>query len=218
MHPGDEDNPGYASPPCFMHELDPAFSVEHPYAQAAVDVARWRKAQRKRLLAERLALPADVRAQAAQRIASRLDAEIGTVEGSVVGIYWPFRGEPDLREWASTVTARGGQLALPVVLEKGKPLEFRTWSPREKLEKGVWNIPVPTGGVATLPDIVVAPVVGYDEAGFRLGYGGGFYDRTLATMPSRPLTFGVGYALAKLPTIYPQWHDIPLDRMIIDGS
>ncbi len=218
MHPGDEDNPGYASPPCFMHELDPAFSAEQTDAQAAVDVARWRKAQRTRLLAERLALPADVRAQAAQRIAARLDAEIGTVEGSVVGIYWPFRGEPDLREWASGVTARGGQLALPVVIEKGKPLEFRTWSPGEKLEKGVWNIPVPAGGTATLPDIVVAPVVGYDDAGFRLGYGGGFYDRTLAAMPSRPLTFGVGYALAKLPTIYPQWHDIPLDRMIIDGA
>ena len=129
MHPGDEDNPGYASPPCFMHELDPAFSAEQTDAQAAVDVARWRKAQRTRLLAERLALPADLRAQAAQRIASRLDAEIGTVEGSVVGMYWPFRGEPDLREWASGVTARGGQLALPVVLEKGKPLEFRTCLP-----------------------------------------------------------------------------------------
>lgn len=77
---------------------------------------------------------------------------------------------------------------------------------------------MPAGGAATLPDIVVEPVVGYDEAGFRLGYGGGFYDRTLAAMPSRPLTFGVGYALAKRPTIYPQWHDIPLDRMIIDQA
>lgn len=86
------------------------------------------------------------------------------------------------------------------------------------MEKGVWNIPVPAGGTATLPDIVVAPVVSYDDAGFRLGYGGGFYDRTLAAMSSRPLTFGVGYALAKLPTIYPQWHDIALDRMIIDGA
>lgn len=61
MHPGDEDNPGYASPPCFIHELDPACSAEQTDAQTAVDVARWRKAQRTRLLAERLALPADVR-------------------------------------------------------------------------------------------------------------------------------------------------------------
>ncbi|MEQ1954939.1 5-formyltetrahydrofolate cyclo-ligase [Mesorhizobium sp. CN2-181] len=211
------DAAGYASPPCFMHELDPSYSGIAPGdAQTAIDVARWRKSQRERLIAERLAIPADARAEAARRIAGRLDAEIGTVEGSVVGIYWPFRGEPDLREWASSVAARGGQLALPVVLEKGRPLEFRTWSPGEKLEKGVWNIPVPAGGVAALPDIVVAPVVGYDEAGFRLGYGGGFYDRILAAMPSRPLTFGVGYALARLQTIYPQWHDIPLDRMVID--
>ncbi|APH72874.1 5-formyltetrahydrofolate cyclo-ligase [Aquibium oceanicum] len=202
-----------------MHELDPSYSGISPGdAQTTIDVARWRKSQRERLIAERLAVPADARAEAARRIANRLDAEIGIVEGSVVGIYWPFRGEPDLREWASSVPARGGQLALPVVLEKGKPLEFRTWSAGEKLEKGVWNIPVPAGGTATLPDIVVVPVVGYDDAGFRLGYGGGFYDRTLAAMPSRPLTFGVGYELAKLPTIYPQWHDIPLDRMIIDGA
>jgi 5-formyltetrahydrofolate cyclo-ligase len=217
MTPEDENTAIHASPPRFIHEADPSCSPASSDAQA-VDVARWRKGQRARLLAERLAVPADVRAQAARRIADRLDAEIKTFEDRVIGIYWPFRGEPDLREWASSVVTRGGRLALPVVLEKGKPLEFRTWAPGERLEKGVWNIPVPAAGKATLPDIVLAPVVGFEEGGFRLGYGGGFYDRTLAAMPSKPLTFGVGYALAKLPTIYPQWHDIPLDKMIIEET
>src|SRR5690606_34513324 len=124
------------------------------------------------------------RAEAARRVVVRLDKEIGSFVGCVIGIYWPFRGEPDLREWASSAVDRGARLALPVVVARGKPLEFRSWSPGEKLEKGVWNIPVPAAGEVVLPHVVVAPVVGYDDANYRLGYGGGFYDRTLAAMQS----------------------------------
>ena len=153
---------------------------------------------------------------ASRRIAIRLDQEIGIASGVTVGVYWPFRGEPDLRGWSASVCSRGAQLALPLVRAKGQPLEFRSWSPGEKLEKGVWNIPVPTNGKAVISNVVVAPVVGFDGAGFRLGYGGGFYDRTLAVMPAKPITIGVGYSLARLPTIYPQWHDISLDRMVIE--
>ena len=200
-----------------MHELDPQYagmaSVDN---QTAIDVARWRKGERKRLIDERLAVPAELRARAAEQLADRLNYETGTVENKVVGIYWPFRGEPDLREWGSQAIARGARLALPVVVEKGKPLVFRSWAPGDKLEKGVWNIPVPSGGEEVAPSIVVAPLVGFDPAGFRLGYGGGFYDRTLGSMSSKPLTIGVGFGFARLQTIFPQWHDIPMDRLIIE--
>ena len=131
-----------------------------------------------------------------------------------MGLYWPFRGEPDLRAWGAKAIASGACLALPVVVAKGKPLEFRAWSPGQRLEKGVWNIPVPAGGDKVLPDVVVAPLVGFDDAGYRLGYGGGFYDRTLAAMFTKPLTIGVGFSFAKLQTIYPQWHDVPMDKLI----
>jgi len=208
---------GFASPPCFMHELDPEYagmgSVDD---QTAIDVAKWRKGERKRLIDQRLAVPAKLRARAAERLADRLNHEAGSVEDQIVGIYWPFRGEPDLRAWGNHAIAQGARLALPVVVEKRKPLVFRRWAPGDKLEKGVWNIPVPSDGVEVVPNIVVAPLVGFDQAGFRLGYGGGLYDRTLASMTSRPLTIGVGFGFARLETIFPQWHDIAMDRLIIE--
>lgn len=200
-----------------MHELDPLFAgTPRVDDQTAIDVTRWRKGERKRLIDERLAIPADQRARAAERIADCLTGEIGALEDHVIGIYWPFRGEPDLREWGRQAIAQGARLALPVVVEKRQPLVFRSWAPGDKLEKGVWNIPIPSGGENVVPSIVVAPLVGFDAGGFRLGYGGGFYDRTLASFPSKPLTIGVGFGFARLETIFPQWHDIPMDWLIIE--
>lgn len=211
----DEDIPApYASPPCFMHELDPAF--RSPLADAP-DVRRWRKAERERLIQSRLAVPADARAAMSARIAEGLDAAVGDVTGLMVSLYWPFRGEPDLRNWMASVNERGGRTALPVVVEKGRPLIFRAWKAGEPLLKGVWNIPVPAEGTPVLPDIVVSPVVGIDRDNYRLGYGGGFYDRTLAAMPRKPLVIGVGYELQRIPTIYPQPYDIPMDRFISEA-
>ncbi|MBL8584642.1 MAG: 5-formyltetrahydrofolate cyclo-ligase, partial [Rhizobiaceae bacterium] len=69
-------------------------------------------------------------------------------------------------------------------------------------------------GPAIRPDIVIAPLVGFDESGYRLGYGGGFFDRTLATMAPRPRAIGVGYAECGLSTIYPQPHDIAMNLIV----
>ncbi|WP_156459784.1 MULTISPECIES: 5-formyltetrahydrofolate cyclo-ligase [unclassified Mesorhizobium] len=211
----DRDGEGpaqYASPPCFMHELDPAFRA----APADwTDIRRWRKAERDRLIAARLAIPADARAAMSARIAARLDAAIGDVAGRMVSFYWPFRGEPDLRPWVETVNARGGRTALPIVVEKGRPLIFRAWKQGEKLDKGVWNIPIPAQGDPVLPDVVIAPVVGIDPDKYRLGYGGGFFDRTLASMPRKPLVIGVGYEMQRIPTIYPQAHDVPMGEVVL---
>src|SRR5690606_33934120 len=101
--------------------------------------------------------------------------------------------------------------------EKGKPLIFRAWKHGDPLEKGVWNIPIPATGAPVLPDIVISPVVGVDTNRYRLGYGGGFYDRTLAAMPRKPLVIGVGYELQRIPTIHAQAHDIPLDVVVTDA-
>jgi 5,10-methenyltetrahydrofolate synthetase len=184
--------------------------------QTPADLAGWRKEERARLIAERMATPADARSRAAESMADRLDAEVAEFAGRTIGIYWPFRAEPDLRDWGRRAIGKGARLALPVVVAKGQPLEFRTWAPGEKLVKGVWNIPVPESGEKVLPDLVVAPLVGFDDAGYRLGYGGGFYDRTLAAMPAKPRTIGVGFAFARLPSIFPQWHDVPMDMLVIE--
>ncbi len=188
-------------------------AASHP-ATGGDGIRQWRKAERERLIAARLALPADTRAALSAKLAERLDDEIGDVRGRMVSLYWPFRGEPDLRPWLASINRRGGRTALPLVVEKGKPLVFRAYAPGDRLKKGVWNIPIPAKGEAVLQDIVISPVVGVDPRNYRLGYGGGFYDRTLAAMASKPLVIGIGYELQRIATIHPQPHDIPMDRVV----
>lgn len=206
----------YASPPCFMHELAPEFCDALSSADSWGEISRWRKVERKRLIDERLALDIEHRQVRSGRIASLLDLTIGKFSGRIVGTYWPFRGEPDLRNWGIKVIERGGRIALPVVIQKGWPLEYRIWAPGDPLERGVWNILVPSRGPAVQPDIVIAPLVGFDEANYRLGYGGGFFDRTLAIMKKKPLVIGVGYRESRIPTIFPQPHDIAMDVIVSD--
>jgi len=181
------------------------------------EVKVWRTRERERLIGERLAIPAETRAELTGRMVRHLDAAVGKVEGRVASFYWPFRGEPDLRPWAARVVANGGRTALPVAVEKGRPLVFRAWKLGDKLERGVWNIPVPAAGEEVLPDIVVAPLVGWDRALYRLGYGGGFFDRTLEALREKnPLVVGIGYAMTELATIHPQPHDIPMQAIVTE--
>ena len=178
------------------------------------DIARWRKVERERLIQARLAIPADERTAMSTAIAEQLDAIVGDVSSRTVSLYWPFRGEPDLRPWMASLVARGGTPALPLVVEKAHPLVFRAYRPGDRLEKGVWNIPIPAEGDPVIPDIVIAPLVGVDPKNYRLGYGGGFFDRTLAALPKKPLVIGVGYEMQRIPTIHAQPHDIPMDRIV----
>jgi 5-formyltetrahydrofolate cyclo-ligase len=130
--------------------------------------------------------------------------------------YWPFKGEYDPRPVVRRLHAEGVGLALPVVMQKAAPLVFHAWSPGARLLPGIWNIPVPADGETVLPDTLLVSLIGYDQQALRLGYGAGFYDRTLAAMPHRPVTLGVGFALAALPSIRPQPHDIPMDVIIAE--
>lgn len=217
---GDDDLPEtYASPPCFMHELDPAYLglAKAADPRQLTDVMRWRKAERERLIKERLAIPSDVRRRQDEQIAANLYEAVAHVAGGVVTTYWPIRGEPDLLPFLEDLMACGARTALPVVVALGRPLIFRAWAPGAPLERGVWGIPTPSADAeAVAPDIIIVPVVGFDPACHRLGYGGGFFDRTLAAMPTRPRVVGVGYSQAAIPTIYPQPHDIPMDVVVTE--
>jgi 5,10-methenyltetrahydrofolate synthetase len=210
-HGDDEKTGAYASPPCFMHELDQA----DPHQRD--DVLRWRKAERERLLKERLAIPSDVRRRHGEIIASNLEQVIGDATGRTISAYWPFRGEPDLRDLLQHLTSCGGRTALPVVIGRGQPLIFRAWAPGEPLQRGVWGIPVPHGNEIVVPDVVIAPVVGFDRDCYRLGYGGAFFDRTLITMPNATRV-GVGYSQGAVATIYPQPHDIPMNLVVTEDG
>jgi 5,10-methenyltetrahydrofolate synthetase len=206
----------YSSPPCYMHELDPAYFGLRSETHPGADVARWRKAERKRLIAQRLATTPEARADHARQIGQRLDALIGNTPDLVVGGYWPIRGEPDLRGWLEALQRRGIRTALPVVVAQGEPLVFRLWRQGDRLERGVWNIPVPADGQEVKPHITLAPVVGFDAGCYRLGYGGGFFDRTLAHLPASTVAIGVGYAEAEIATIYPQPFDIPMRHIVTE--
>ncbi|MFZ2102093.1 MAG: 5-formyltetrahydrofolate cyclo-ligase [Oricola sp.] len=219
MTPDDNDTSSpasYASPPCMAHELaegfDGGFAVVDEEQRR--DVARWRKSERQRLIAARLAFTADERKQWSRTIADGVARHAGEFRDRIVSFYWPFRGEPDLRPLMDVVLEQGGTCALPVVVEKARPLVFRSWRPGEPLEKGVWDIPVPKEGTEVMPDVVLAPVVGFDEGCYRLGYGGGFFDRTLAAMATLPVRIGVGYECARIATIFPQPHDVPMDVVV----
>jgi len=205
-----------ASSPCLLHELD-ADGVPRPDPQQTRDVLRWRKVERERLIALRVALSPERRAAQAGAIAGDLDRILP--RGSpTVSLYWPIRGEPDLRPWMHALHARGVRVALPVVVAYGRPLEFREWQPHARLERGVWKIPFPADGAAVTPDVAIAPLVGFDPACYRLGYGGGFFDRTLAALTPRALAIGVGYPETLLQTIFPQPFDVPMDWIVTGTS
>jgi 5,10-methenyltetrahydrofolate synthetase len=209
----------FASPPCFMHELDPTYLGMPFDARQWRDVMRWRKAARQRLIAARLALSAAERTEHSRAVERDLRALLSLAPSAILSIYWPFRGEPDLRDWMSAMSALGVRIALPVVVAKQQPLVFREWRPGARMERGVWNIPVPAEGAEVVPSVVIAPLVGFDVAGYRLGYGGGYYDRTLAALAPRPLAIGVGHPYGALATTYPQPHDVPMDWIVTgDGT
>ncbi|MEO8308831.1 MAG: 5-formyltetrahydrofolate cyclo-ligase [Pseudomonadota bacterium] len=182
-----------------------------------LDIAAWRKEKRAELIAARMALPVEERTRVAAEVATQLDQLIptsGARGATVVSVYWPFRGELDLRDWMRAGVARGLRIALPVVVEKGQPLIFREWVPGARLTRGVWNIPIPADGSEVTPDVLISPFVGFDPQRYRLGYGGGFFDRTLAALKTPRTVIGVGHPSGALPTIHPQPHDIPMDIII----
>jgi 5-formyltetrahydrofolate cyclo-ligase len=181
-----------------------------------MDVDLWRKARRPELIAARLAMSMAERVAASERITTRLTTLLADAPARLLGFYWPFKGEFDPRPLMRTLHADGVALALPVVIEKARPLVFRLWSPGVPMAAGVWNIPVPAGGDPVLPDTLLVPLVGFDSQGYRLGYGGGFYDRTIAAMPARPRTIGIGFACGRLDTIHPRPFDIPMDQIVTD--
>ncbi len=224
MTTDDEPQGRYASSPCMASEIAPDyFDPLGVDPEQARDVARWRRGERTRLRAARQALSVDARAAVGQAIIDHLRDLLQTrfngAKGQIFSAYWPIKGEPDLRPLMHELHAAGVTIALPIVETKAAPLVFRRWTPDTKMVRGDWNIPVPPPEAdALVPDITLAPLMGWDDLGYRLGYGGGYFDRTLAALSPRPATIGIGLQTAQLATIYPQPHDIALDIILTDAG
>jgi 5-formyltetrahydrofolate cyclo-ligase len=190
----------------------PAFSEVDP-----AEVRVWRRAKRQRLLALRTGTAPAERRRWGLQIEQQLRALLQQWPKIILGVYWPFQAEFDPRALIDWLVTAGSPVALPVVVDKKGPLEYRSWRPGEKLVDGVWNIPIPEKRQVVVPQAVLAPLVGFDRDCYRLGNGGGYFDRTLAALSPRPLAIGVGFELSQIETIYPQLFDVPMDIIVTES-
>ncbi|HUK05319.1 MAG TPA: 5-formyltetrahydrofolate cyclo-ligase [Burkholderiales bacterium] len=179
-------------------------------------VKAWRKSERSRLIAARAALDAATLEAHRLRMDAHLERAFPGLASSKLAFCWPIKGEYDARHLARTLRERGALTALPVVVAPRQPLVFREWHPGVRLAKGPLDIPYPADSAEVVPNAVLLPMNGWDPAGYRLGYGGGFFDRTLAALAKRPAVIGVTYEIARIETIHPQSWDIPVDWVVTE--
>jgi 5,10-methenyltetrahydrofolate synthetase len=171
---------------------------------------------RKTLLDARMQLSMAQRAAKDLVIAQRLLDLLDANPVQNLGIYWPIMAEPDLRPAYEALAARGIALALPVVRERNAPLLFCAWRPGDALEKDTHKIPVPADQSRLLqPEMLLLPCVGFNARRFRLGYGAGYYDRTLAATPNPPRTVGIAYALCEA-VFDEDAHDVAMDWVVTE--
>lgn len=184
------------------------------------DLKRWRKEERERLVAARLALDAGALKTFRSVIDTHLEEAFPGLARGTLAFCWPFKNEYDPRFLGHRLRERGALTALPVVVAPRQPLIFRLWKPGDELAKGVYDIPYPAAGDPVVPDFALVPMNGFDEGGYRLGYGGGFFDRTLASVraanPNAMVAIGVAYEIARMRTIEPQAYDIPMDYVVTE--
>jgi 5,10-methenyltetrahydrofolate synthetase len=181
------------------------------------EIKAWRKTRRAELIARRAEFAPGQRKAWNGQITALLEV-FPVPPGAVIGFCWPHKGEFDARFAVRRWRDQGAIAALPEVVAKGHPLQFREWWPGAQMKPGVYDIPVPCGTRIAMPDVAIVPMNGFDAQGYRLGYGGGYFDRTLAALERRVLAIGVSFEALRLPTIHPQAHDIPMDFVVTEAA
>ena len=199
---------------------------------------------RKALIEQRLNLPD--RGQRADLLQRAMRIWLFGRPDTVIGAYWPIKGEfdplpalyrwqedaaltahhhanePAAVEYATHIATENAairspcKIGLPVIDKVHKTLTFHTWYPGCPMEEDAYGIPKPKDTGVVVPTLLFVPCVGFGPGGFRLGYGGGFYDRTLATLKPQPTTVGLGYSHGWVPELSPEPHDVPLDAILSD--
>lgn len=180
------------------------------------DNTAWRRALRRDMVARRAALSDAGHEALSARIVDHLLTALPLPR--IVAFCWPIKHEPDVRAAIPRWAEQGVSAALPVVVREGAPLAFRLWTPDTPLAADRYGIPTPTAGEFVQPDMLLLPLNGFDADGYRLGYGGGYFDRTLAALSPRPLAVGVGFEINRLPTIRPEAHDQRLDWLVTEAG
>lgn len=201
-------------------------------------------AMRKALIEQRLNLPD--RLQRADLLQSVMRIWLLGKPDTVIGAYWPIQGEfdplPALYRWQEDATLQSFspsntpladvdiaqtatesianrspcKIGLPVIDKVHKTLTFHAWYPGCPMEEDAYGIPKPKDTEIVAPTLLFVPCVGFGPGGYRLGYGGGFYDRTLAILQPQPTTVGLSYSNGWLPDFTPEAHDIALQAILSD--
>ena len=186
--------------------------------------AQEKKSQRKALIEQRLNMPD--RQQRAALLQDVMRIWLVGRPDTVIGAYWPIKGEfdplPALHRWKEDGELidqpQPRRIGLPVVDKVHKTMVFHAWYPGCRMEEDAYGIPKPKDTEVIAPTLLFISCVGYGAGGHRLGYGGGFYDRTLAILEPRPYTVGLGFTQGFLPDLEPQAHDIALDAILNENG
>lgn len=187
-----------------------------PETDDEAGLSAWRRAVRRSLLDWRSALDGALHQQYSDQIRTHLAAFLTQRANATVGFYWPIQNEIDLRPVMENHVASGGRAALPVVPGKDMPMVFHDWTLDTEMVPGFAKIPEPANSKEVAVHAMIAPLVGFDRKGYRLGYGGGFFDRTLGVLKRKPLVVGIGFEDTMLDDIRPHRYDVPTDVIITE--
>ena len=184
-----------------------------------VDIGQAKSALRLQAHAARAALRQAYRSEAAEAVARLFFEHINLSSGDIVAAYWPIRDELDCQAIMVRLMEASHILVLPAVTGSERLLEMRVWEQGASLFAAGFGTLAPSPlAPQAQPDIVLIPLLGFDRAGTRLGYGGGYYDRTLASLPKKPKLVGLAFAAQELPLIPREAHDFPLDVVITEAE
>ncbi len=193
-------------------------NAQTPSGEHAGETLAFRATLRREKLAARLALGTSALAAAAASVEEHLAGLLAPLPPGVLAFCSPVRNEFDARPLVARLLDAGWAAAMPVVVAEGAAMHFRTWTPASAMTVDRHGIPIPLGSGDAVPTVVLLPLVAFDPNGFRLGYGGGYFDRTLASLAPRPLAIGVGFEVARCADVRPQAHDIRLDATVTEAG
>ncbi len=183
---------------------------------AEFDLVSYRKDLREILIKKRMHMSLNEHIHANEIISANLYKLLNILDINVLAFYWPHKCEFNgLHIMNELHRLREIKICLPFVEARAKPLKFLEWSPTTEMSFGKLQIPYPKNTSELSPDTLIIPMVGFDLSGHRLGYGGGYYDKTLCNTP-HALKIGVAFELSRISNIFPQWHDIPMDFIVTE--